>query len=161
MNICTGTMDQLKAPKGEWCFVDIGFAQSKNKSCGYLVATVGSDSDGRPQNLNYGELGERLTELAGSGGDPLHLVIEAPVSAGFDAKGNPVGRSIEKHNTDHRYWYEGLGTSVLLATLYLFRRLIDADPAREVRIFEGFVSFKNSDEPSDHMADVEALKRVV
>jgi len=44
---------------------------------------------------------------------------------------------------------------------YLLKAIADAKPQREVRLFEGLVSFKNRDEDSCHKSDVEAMKAVV
>jgi hypothetical protein len=47
------------------------------------------------------------------------------------------------------------------ASLSLLKAIADAKPQREVRLFEGLVSFKNRDEESCHKSDVEAMKEVV
>jgi hypothetical protein len=49
----------------------------------------------------------------------------------------------------------------MTSALYLLRGLNDSQPQREVRLFEGFVSFKPRDITSSHRADVEALRAVV
>jgi hypothetical protein len=87
--------------------------------------------------------------------------LEAPLSVAFGADGNPMGRSIEKQKGGTRYWYVGLGCSVLVANLYLLKAVSDAHPVREVRLYEGFVSFKNNAKRSSHIGDVQALKAVV
>jgi hypothetical protein len=79
----------------------------------------------------------------------------------FNANGNPVGRSIERLGSQHRYWYEGLGCLVMTSALYLLRGLHNSKPQREVRLFEGFVSFKPKGQVSSHCADVQALRAVV
>ena len=97
---------------GEWVFVDPGFSRN-SKSCGLLAG------DGEPSQLTFAQLQRSLVALATSGGGPLNVVIEAPLSIAFGASGNPIGRSIEKRNGQSRYWYVGLGCSVLVATTAL------------------------------------------
>lgn len=160
MMIRAGTMKELTDPTGDWCFVDIGFAR-ETKSCGYLLATFERDDTGNPRQLTYGELGDTLSSLITRPGPPLHLVLEAPISSAFTAQRNPIGRSIEKKGTRTRYWYVGLGCSVLVSSLYLIKRLAELDRKRELRIFEGFVSFKDPNESTDHIQDVEAMKQIV
>ena len=90
----------------------------------------------------------------------INVVLEAPLSAAFDANGNPVGRSVEKRDGQSRYWYAGLGCSVLVAATYLLRSIHDQSPVREIRLFEGLVSFKPKGLPSSHSKDVGALRDV-
>lgn len=156
--IRAGTHAELREHLGDWAFIDLGFSHSA-KTCGYLF--MSSIGDEAMSAITYGEMTSRVLELAQQAGPPLHLVLEAPLSAAFDAAGNPVGREIEKDGAATRYWYVGLGCSVLVASLYLLTALRDATRAREVRIFEGLVSFKDQTKASDHQADVAAMKRVV
>jgi hypothetical protein len=79
----------------------------------------------------------------------------------FNAHGNPVGRSIEKRNNQSRYWYVGLGCSVLVSTTYLLRALLEAPRSREVRLFEGLASFKPQGQKSLHSNDVLKLRKLV
>lgn len=156
-----GTMCELIEPNGDWIFVDIGFSCRK-KTCGYLLSSPdGTGGEARGTAVTYGELTLRLTTLVRQPDSPLHLVLEAPLSAAFGAEGNPVGRSGEKQGSRHRYWYEGLGCSVLVASLYLIRSVSEAGLAREARVFEGLVTFKDRSKPSSHVADVEALMALV
>jgi hypothetical protein len=88
-------------------------------------------------------------------------VIEAPLSVCFDSKGNPKGRSIEKEQNRTRYWYVGAGCVVMVAALYLIRDIQVTSGDTLVRLFEGFVSYKNSSPRSNHKADVCALREIV
>jgi len=92
---------------------------------------------------------------------PINLVIETPLSVSFDSNGNPKGRKIEKQNNKTRYWYVSLGTTVMVAAMYLLRAIVDLQPTTEVRLFEGFVSFKDRNKSSNHSRDVLALRDVV
>jgi hypothetical protein len=93
---------------------------------------------------------------------PLNLVIEAPLSVCFDAKGNPMGRMrLETEGAKTRYWYSGLGCAVMVAAMYLVRDLHKTQHHGVVRLFEGFVSYKDRSVPSDHKRDVGLLRAVV
>jgi hypothetical protein len=94
-------------------------------------------------------------------GKPLNLLLEAPLSIAFTKDGNPTGRSIEKGPEGTRYWYVGLGCAVLVAATHLVRAVAAADAQREIRLFEGFVSFKPKGVRSRHTDDVAGLRDVV
>lgn len=154
--IRAGQLDEANKESGEWVFVDPGFAMDGRKSCGLLERSHGDD----PVTRTFCELRARLEDLAVEGERPLNLVIEAPLSVAFSALGNPAGRSFERRGKESRYWYVGLGCSVLTSATYLLRAITDAGPTREIRLFEGFVSFKAKGK-SDHCKDVHDLKQVV
>lgn len=160
-NLLAGTIQQLREHSGDWVFVDLGFS-AKGRTCGFLhvPSNASSEADTSATEMQYGDMKKALVDLVKCGGQPLHIVLEAPLSAAFQPNGNPLGRSVELENSKHRYWYESLGCSVLLASLYLIKALVDAHPAREVRLFEGFVSFKSKTK-SNHAADVLALKTAI
>jgi len=152
-----GKMAELLEPTGEWVFVDIGFS-ARGKTCGYLRTDVGTDSTiGRAAALTYGELTREISALVQVPGPPLHLVLEAPLSAVFGPEGNPMGRTGERRGSQTRYWYAGLGCAVLVASLYLIKAIMDAGPRREVRLFEAMVTFKKRSTAPTHEQDAEAL----
>lgn len=91
----------------------------------------------------------------------VNLLIEAPLSVAFDHRGNPIGRSVEKQNSNTRYWYVGLGCAVMVAALYLIKAVIQAKPNADIRLFEGFVSYKESKKKTGHCQDVLLLREVV
>ena len=138
----------------EWVFVDMGFSQ-KSKTCGLAVG------DSEPQEVLFSSLAPQIFNVISKGRGPLNLLIEAPLSVAFDAMGNPTGRRIEKRGSDTRYWYVGPGCAVLVATTYLLRDLYEANLTRQVRLFEGFVSFKEQGSPSSHTNDVADLRNIV
>jgi hypothetical protein len=151
--IRSGTVSESTRRSGQWVFVDIGFASEK-RSCGILV------DDGDARALTFSDLQAELAALCTDGSSPLNLVIEAPLSVAFGSNGNPAGRSVEKRGGQSRYWYVGLGCSVLVATTYLLRSIVELPPSREIRLFEGLVSFKSKGIPSSHTDDVMALREV-
>ena len=152
--IRAGTPEEINPTTGEWLFVDVGFS-SRGRSCGIL------GSDNLATAVTFSEAAAQIKAAGSVLGEPLNLLIEALLSVAFNSSGNPVGRSFERLGSQHRYWYEGLGCVVMTSALYLLRGLNDSQPQREVRLFEGFVTFKPRDIPSSHRADVEALRAVV
>jgi hypothetical protein len=153
-NIRAATTAEALNATGDWAFVDLGFAQSA-KSCGLLIG------DDAPSELTFGQLTGELVELCRRPGPPLNLLLEAPLSVAFGANGNPTGRSIERRGKEHRYWYVGLGCSVLVAATYALRAILEGGPLREVRLVEGLASFKPPGVASSHVADVLALRDLV
>ena len=134
-------------------FVDIGFAKQGKKSSGIAIG------DGQPDEVEFASLAPLIIEEMRRGAGPMNLLIEAPLSVTFDAKGNPIGRCIEKRGSVTRYWYVGLGCAVLTAATYLLRRLNESVPARQVRLVEGFASFKDeSNGSASHADDVRKLR---
>ncbi len=151
--IVAGVRNQARRDSGQWMFVDIGFAM-KRSSCGIAI------NDSQPRDVHYGDLAPCIANVLESDKMPLNLLIEAPLSIAFNASGNPTGRSIEKKNGNTRYWFQGAGAVVLLATMHLVKNLYDMRPTREVRLFEGFASFKQKETRSSHADDVSNLRRV-
>jgi hypothetical protein len=162
-NMMAAGLPQDVCPEsGEWLYVDVGFS-SKRKSCGVL-----GDDDAAPEVLTFAEALARLIATAASveaANTPnkanLNLLIEAPLSAAFNERRNPTGRTFEQAEGHHRYWYEGGGCLVMTAAMYIIRALHDSKPRRKVRLFEGFLSFKPKGQVSSHRKDVEALRAVV
>lgn len=152
--IRAGLLAEAKRSSGEWVFVDLGFAQAA-KSCGFLVG------DGNPVEVSFSQLRADMLQIVVSDGKPLNLLIEAPLSVAFNENGNPTGRLVERRGEQTRYWYVGLGCSVLVAATYLLRSIHDAPAKREIRLFEGFASFKPKGIRSSHRDDVLNLRRVI
>ena len=152
--ISAGRVSDIRWADDRWIFLDIGFS-SRSPTCGLLF---GNDL---PQCVRFGEAKQRILERIQSSSTGVELVIEAPLSICFDSKGNPKGRKIEREGNKHRYWYENLGCAVMIAAMYLVRGIHDANVGCTVRLFEGFVSFKDRSSPSDHVNDVRWLRDVV
>lgn len=153
-NIRAATVAEASRSSGEWVFIDLGFA-SETKSCGLLVG------EGEARALSFSQLQTEIASICRTGTAPLNVLLEAPLSVAFGLNGNPVGRSVEKRNGQSRYWYVGLGCSVLVAATYLLRSMHDLSLSREIRLFEGLVSFKLKGVRSSHTQDVTALREVV
>ena len=151
--ILPGTRDAASRDSGEWVFVDIGFSQAR-ESCGIAIG------DSEPFNITYHDLTRRVVCMLDKGSSPLNLLIEAPLSVAFTKDGNPTGRTIEKRDKRTRYWYVGAGAAMLLATMHLLRKLYNKNSMREIRLFEGFASFKSPRSTSSHIDDVKRLRSV-
>ncbi len=152
--IVAGCRDQARRDSGQWVFVDTGFSRDQ-RSCGIAIG------DSRPRNVRFSDLAPCIARELESDTAPLNLLIEAPLSVAFNAGGNPTGRSIERKNGKTRYWYMQGGAVTLLATMHLVRDLYEIRPSREVRLFEGFASFKHKEKRYSHAGDVANLRRVV
>ncbi|MDD4984724.1 MAG: hypothetical protein PHQ43_02880 [Dehalococcoidales bacterium] len=88
-------------------------------------------------------------------------MIEAPLSVAFDKYGNPKGRSIDKRGNQKRYWYVGPGCVVMVATLYLMKRILEINPDCNIKLFEGLVSYKIKTKRSNHLEDVILLRDAI
>lgn len=146
-------VEEVRADSGAWAFVDLGFSE-KAKSCALLL------DDGGPQEMTFADLRLALRDIVASDSKPLNLLLEAPLSVAFNRDGNPTGRSIERRGSEHRYWYIGLGCSVLVAATFLVHSLSSLRRRRDVRLVEGLASFKPKGAPSSHAGDVLALRDV-
>lgn len=152
--IRAGLTTEGNRTSGEWIFVDLGFAQAA-KSCGLLLG------DGKPKEVSFSQLKTEVLEIVVADGRPLNLLIEAPLSVAFNENGNPTGRLVERREKQTRYWYVGLGCSVLVAATYLLRAIHDAQSKREIRLFEGLASFKPKGVRSSHSDDVLNLREII
>lgn len=152
--IIVGTVEDIVWGSGSWIFLDIGFSNSK-RSCG---VAIGSNE---PVEMRFNDAVATIIQHAKTSSEAVNLVIEAPLSVAFDSYGNPKGRRIEKLGKKTRYWYNGPGCAVMVAALYVVRALNSACPTATIRLFEGFVSFKNRSAKSSNSEDVERLRQVV
>jgi hypothetical protein len=152
--IRAGVKTEISVSTGEWLILDIGFA-NKADSCGLLI------NHETPVNLQFNAAKERICRFISNSTKPVNLVIEAPLSVAFDLKGNPKGRAVEKQGSKTRYWYSGPGCCVMVAALYLVRAISEISTNAEVRLFEGFVSFKERGKKSTHSRDVKLLREVI
>ena len=170
--ICAGSDRDIRkdSDSGQWMIVDMGFAAErrdghKGRTCAVWTA------DGGVVETTFGCLQQLVIREAQKKGLPrLNLLIEAPLSVAFDANRNPTGRSCDTQDDEHRYWYVASGIAMIAATSYLLRALHDCrGRRREVRLFEGFVSFKPpklktkcfKDFNRSHSLDVLKLKSAV
>lgn len=150
-----GKPDQIKWGDGNWIFWDVGFAQTDNPSSGLLIG--GGEPECYPFAFSTGKIVEHIRAHS-----PTNLVIEAPLSVCFDKHGNPAGRSIEIRiiggKKVPRYWWQACG--IMVGAMYLIRAVAEASPKSQVRLFEGFISYKGKG-TTNHRADVGWLRDVV
>jgi hypothetical protein len=155
MKIRAGLVEEIHWDSGNWIFLDIGFSE-KLKTCGLCI---GEDA---PVNLRFGDMKAKVAASVQTSSRPSNLVIEAPLSVAFTKSGNPTGRAIEvQEGKNPRYWYLQGGAAVMVAAQYLIHHLMNEAVGSEIRLFEGFVSFKPKHEKTDHSKDVELLREVV
>ena len=153
--IVAGVRDQARCDSGQWVFVDIGFSTNQS-SCGIAVG------DSRPRNVRFSDLAPCIGARIGVGYGAIEFAHRSAafgcVQCGRKSDGpqHREGRTVKP-----RYWYMQGGAVTLLATMHLVRDLYEIRPSREVRLFEGFASFKHKEKRSSHAGDVSNLRRVV
>ena len=158
--------EMTKYDKGVWLFVDVGFSMA-DKTCGILKP------NGTADVVTFDCLKQLVIKEAQETCPPLNLVLEAPLSVAFNGNGNPTRRNCDtlkdKYGNDkkdknghpkHRDWYVNAGAAMLVATTHLLRAVLDSGIQREIRLFEGFLSFKSGRTKSDHIKDVKKLRKV-
>ncbi len=161
--IIAGQVADINEDAGQWLIVDMGFSSTK-RSCG-----VGNDA-GEPYVVTFSGLVTLATqEVQRADSRPLNLLLEAPLSVAFQQNGNPTRRICDTYDGQHRDWYVNAGATTLIAASYLLRALHACQIQRDVRLFEGFVSFgrhqgrtrNNAERIAAHRADVLALRNAV
>ncbi len=156
MNLRAGQREDIRWDPKDWLLLDIGFGGSKTRSSGLAIG------DAVPECLTFTDASNTIISyIQDTDIETANLVIEAPLSVCFDATGNPKGRSIEKDNKKTRYWYIGPGATVMGAAMYLLKQIQDSTANKTVKLFEGFVTYKQRGVRSDHVCDVELLREVV
>lgn len=160
--IVAGFPEDIKRDSGEWMIVDIGFS-SNEPTCGVW------QEDGQVKVITFGklvDLAKRRVKEKNS--VTLNLLIEAPLSVAFRENGNPVRRYCDKEGKKNRDWYVNAGATTLIAASYFLQALHESEKGREIKLFEGFVSFKKSNSPPtkkerkvSHEKDVLKLKKAV
>lgn len=132
--------------------VDMGFS-GKSASCGYAYRAAG-DQQTRSENKTFANCLQTVAEQISRAGDVL-LIIEAPLSAAFNQKGNPQSRGAFESSPKPRWWSLGPGAAMSQAAMHFLKRLASQIPAnRKCHLVEGYVVGANS----GHDADVaEAL----
>ena len=143
--------------------VDLGFSE-KSKSTGVAWRTAKGEQPA-PSRLTFEQAIKRVVKLFDSEASAV-LILEAPLSAQFNADGNPAARlpfeqiyDVQKKKNVNRFWYIGPGASTLIAAMFFLRRLTSMlannDGDRQVFLYEGLHTFK--DGPTDHAQDAVEL----
>lgn len=165
--IVAGQVNDINRNSGQWLIIDMGFS-SREPTCGVL------NRPGEPNQqldvITFGNLVGLVTqEVQNADQRPLSLLIEAPLSVAFQPNGNPTRRICDTHGNQYRDWYVNAGAATLIAASYFLRALHNCHRQREVRLFEGFASFRQAqDRPRTaeqryeaHIRDVRDLKDAV
>lgn len=127
--------------------VDMGFS-GKSASTGYACRAAG-DQQALSGNKTFSDCLQAVAEQIGRVGDVL-LIIEAPLSAAFDQKGNPQPRGAFESTPKPRWWSLGPGAAMSLAAMHFLKRLADKIPAdRKCFLVEGYVVGANSGRDAD------------
>jgi len=161
-DIRAGKLEDLMDEDAELIIVDLGFS-SKKSTC---VWDVNKED---PQTMSFANAVDKVAKICS--GNAVNLILEAPLSCGFDDKGNPaVRRNIERRGSKTRGWHSNRGGAVtFIAACVFLRKLLeklycdnDKNLFKEcdIRLFEGFVSFKNDDDNS-HERDCKRMNETI
>ena len=162
--IRAGSVKEICKDSGEWIIVDLGFS-ARQRSCG-----IWTEACEEPAVLTFGCLVKRVCkEARDADRGQLNLLLEAPLSVAFKKNDNPTRRLCDAKDGKYRPWYVNAGATTLIAADHLLRKLNDCQIQREVRLFEGFVSFKapkpqaktQRERKQEHKRDVLQLKNAV
>ena len=151
--IIAGQVADINRDSGQWLIVDVGFSSTEPTS-GVWNGT------GEPHVVTFGDLVELATrEVRKASPQPLNLLLEAPLSVAFHQNGNPTRRCCDTYKGKHRDWYVNAGATTLIAACRLLWALHRCERQRDVRLFEGFASFKSAqDTPKTKAAREEKHK---
>jgi len=132
--------------------VDLGF--SGNERSTGVAWTLPSQSDAKKHQ--FGEAVAAVVEKCRSLAE-ITLILEAPLSAAFDALGNPRPRGNFEREPKSRWWSVGPGASTALSALFFLRQLhCELKTANvTIHLVEGFVS---GDDSGDHAKVAAALR---
>ncbi len=115
--------------------VDLGFS-GKARSCG--VAATHDAQTVRPPAQRFGECVSMVIDFAREHGE-IVLVVEAPLSATFDPRGNPAPRGDFERSPRARWWSLGAGAAMALAAQHFLSAIHESTSDRTVHLAEGFV----------------------
>ncbi len=169
-NIVAGTRDDLRLDSNEWLIIDIGYARTRSTNAIWR-------SDETLRSIYFRQVTPLVIKTARLKADqPLHLAIEAPLSAAFDGGGEPTTRPCDEWpipnaaKPDTRLWCSNAGASTLVLAEFLLRDLHEDNIGpRLIKLFEGHVSFKYRENHrprfpqarNTHEADVLAIKHEI
>jgi hypothetical protein len=115
--------------------VDLGFSGA-SRSCG--VADTHDAEPARPAAQRFGECVSTVIDFARAHRE-IVLVIEAPLCATFDGRGNPAPRGAFERSPRARWWSPGAGAAMALAAQHFLSAIHDATSETTVHLAEGFV----------------------
>lgn len=127
--------------------IDLGFSGSR-LTCGVAYRAQGSQRVVR-ECLRFGECVEFSAKTL-AGISEAVLIIEAPLSAAFDAAGNPQARGAFETDPKPRWWSIGPGAAMALAAQYFLLALNRAAAGKTTHhLIEGFVTGADSDDDAE------------
>jgi len=130
--------------------VDLGFSGA-TRSCG--VAATHDGETARPAAQRFGECVSTVIHFAHDHRE-IVLVIEAPLCAAFDERGNPAPRGDFERSPRARWWSLGAGAAMALAAQHFLSTVHDAVPDGTVNLVEGFVVGADSGDHGQVAADL-------
>lgn len=136
MILSLASADQATSTRSMPCMaVDLGFSGA-TRSCGF----ASSDGHGllSPVNRTFRECVEKVVDHVRRHGDSV-LIIEAPLSACFNARGNPCARGPFEEVARPRWWSLGAGATMALAAQYFLRFVQEHLGDHTLHLIEGFV----------------------
>lgn len=133
--------------------IDLGFSGTR-PTCGAAYRAQGSNRVVR-QRLKFGECVDFSLKTLAACSEAV-VIIEAPLSAAFDAEGNPQARGVFETAPKPRWWSIGPGAAMALAAQYFLRALdqVSTSDARH-HLIEGFVTGADSGD------DAEVAERLI
>ena len=145
-SIYAGTVDDVRPDSGDWIIVDLsiseadaGLTESGATCCVYRPG-------GDLHESTFGEATNLIIEAAGEAGQPLNLLIDAPLSAAFDKGLNPIPRSIERKffqgRNQVRAWHFRTGAVPLLSAMTLLRLVSRSTPGPRRAPLRGLWGFR-------------------
>lgn len=128
--------DQALAMRQLPCMaVDLGFSGT-SRSCG--VASVDVTGALNPVRRTFSECVAEVAAHVHRHGEGV-LVIEAPLSAYFNDRGNPCARGPFEASPKPRWWSLGAGATMALAAQYFLRFVQQQMGSGTLHLVEGFV----------------------
>ena len=115
--------------------VDLGFSGAA-RSCG-VSATHDAETT-RPATQRFDECVSTAIDFASEHRE-IVLVIEAPLCAAFDDRGNPAPRGAIERSPRARWWSLGAGAAMALAAQHFLSAVHDAAPESTIHLVEGIV----------------------
>lgn len=127
--------------------VDMGFS-GKSASAGFAHLPSRGELP-LSRNVTFADCVQAVADNVRQLGD-LVLLVEAPLSAAFDTKGNPQPRGRFESHPKPRWWSLGPGASMSLAAMHFLRRLVGLVPsASKIHLIEGYVVGADSGNDAD------------
>jgi hypothetical protein len=132
--------------------VDLGFSGNR-RTTGVAWALP---FECHAKNQRFGDAANAVAEKCRSLAE-VTLILEAPLSAMFDALGNPQPRGDFERKPQSRWWSVGPGAATALSALFFLRRLYSElrTAKTTIHLVEGFVSGSDS---VDHAVVAVALR---